>query len=147
SSDVCSSDLDVAVADMEHVEEEGPDSAPLHHLGAESPGGLLETSRPPVLVEVQRFTVEDEVVAVEAPHEITDLGKAVAHPVEVAGVDLDPFSLPMDLDPDPVELPLDRCVADPADGLREILCCLGEHRFDRPEQGEPDCGERLLPSS
>jgi hypothetical protein len=96
----------VLALDVEDVEEERHD--PLgRRLAVDARHGLLERGRP-VLVHPERLAVEDGLGDREAAHRVDDPGQRVGDLVEVARVDADLVAAAMDLDPDAVELPLDR---------------------------------------
>ena len=65
-------------------------------------------------------------------------GSACVMLVEVPRVDADLVAAAMDLDPDPVELPLDGRALEAPDRVRHALGRRGEHRKDRPEELEAD---------
>ena len=77
-------------------------------------------------------------------HRGDDPRQRVRDLVEVARVDADLVAAAMDLDADPVELPLDRRALEARDRVGHALGGRGEHREDRPEELEADAAKPLL---
>ena len=88
---------------MEDVEQER-DDALRRRVAVDLGDGLLERRRP-VLVHPQRLPVEHGLGDGQRAHRVDDPRQRAGDVVEVAGVDPDLVVPPVDLDPDPVELP------------------------------------------
>jgi hypothetical protein len=82
---------------------------------------------------------------VEPAHGVDDPGERVGDVVEVPREDADLLTAPVDLDADPVELPLHRRPVEARDRSGHALGRGGEHREHRPEDLEPHRAETLLP--
>ena len=127
---------------MEDVEEEGDD--PLgRRAGIDLGHGVLEGGRP-LLEHPERLTVEHRLAQLEPAHRVDDSRQRGGRVVEVARVDAHLVAATVDLDPDPVELPLDRRALEALHGLGDAAGGGGEHREDRPEDLEADLAQALL---
>ena len=81
----------------------------------------------------------------ERAHRVGDPRQRAGDLVQVARVDAHLVAAAVDLDPDPVELPLDRCAVEARHRLLDALRRRGEHRQDRPEDLEADARRPCSP--
>ncbi|ODA89942.1 hypothetical protein ATY41_02545 [Leifsonia xyli subsp. xyli] len=98
----------VAAVEVEDVEEPGMQHRLPRCLAAEPRHRLLKRPRGSVLVQRERFAVQDEVARGHAPHRLDDLGHAVRDVREAACVRPDIVSAAVRLDARTAELVLDR---------------------------------------
>ena len=136
----------VAPVEVEEVEEVGAD-LDAGVLGS-ARGGLLEGARPPRLVEGEGLAVEHERLGGKRPGERDDLGQPVGDVVEAAGGDDDLVAGAVDLDPDAVELGVDRdrptVGRDLGEGGGHVSGARGQHRQHGSTDLEADRGQRRL---
>jgi len=113
-------------------------------LGAGPAGGDLKGPGPAIGVQRDRLTVQDQGSGWGGEHSAGDLGQPGGDVVEGPGKHPDLRALPVHLDPDPVDLPLDRRRAHPFEGGRHGRGGGSQHRPqgqaylqpERPEHGK-----------
>ena len=134
----------VASVEVEDVEEVG------HHGDARllggAAGGVLEGGGTTLLGQRQGLAVEHEPVGRQRTHHLDHLGQPGGDVVEAAGDDDDLVAVAVHLDPDAVELGVDRHLAAEL-GHRgsHVRSAGGQHRLDRSTHLQADRRKRLGP--
>ncbi len=132
---------------VQQVEEEGREryfcalTADID-LAADPAGGDLEWLWPPAWAQRDYFPVEHQGVRVEGPHRVGDLGDPGGDVVERSREHADLAASPVDLDPDPVDLPLGRGHGQPFEGRGNAGRRRGEHRAQRPTDLQANGAQR-----
>ncbi len=108
------------------------------HPRADAGGRLLEGAWPPVLVERDHLSVEDEPLGPQLQGDGGEFGEAAGDVVQGAGVDAYVGAVAVDLDADAVQLLLDRTRTQLRHGLRDGGRAVRQHRQDGAADGEPE---------
>ena len=107
-------------------------------LGAGPAGGDLEGPRPPGRVQRDGLTVQDQGLGRTREHGAGDLGQPGSDVIQSPGKHRDLAALPVHLDPDSVDLPLDRGRGHPLEGGRHGRRGGRQHRPQRPSHLKPE---------
>ena len=133
---------EVLPVDVEKVEEERNDSLG-RRRAVDLRDGVLEGGRA-MLAHPQRLAVEHDLGHVKATDRGDDSRERARDVVEIPRVYADVVAATMDLDPDSVELPLDRRAVEGLDSLEDALRGRGEHRQERMKELEADRPQPVL---
>ena len=109
----------------------------------------LKRVRSAVGLQSDRFAVEDQLRRLDRTQRVDDLGRRGRHVVAIAREDAHLVGRLVYLHPRSVELPLERCAAEHAESLGDVVRGLREHRRDRLHQLEgesPQCARALRQS-
>ena len=128
--------------EVQQVEEERHD--PLRRCVAVDLRHRVLKRRGTAVGHPQRFAIEYRLPYRQSSHRRHDPRQRVGDVVEVARVNAHLITTAMDLDADPIELPLDGRQPKASHRLRHIASRRGEHRQDWPEDLKADVVEPLL---
>ena len=132
----------LVVVEAQHVEEERrhrcgrPGLCDIDARGRAA-AGLLERSRPAVLVQRDGLSVEHDRAHRQGKHVVDDLGQPLGDVVEAAGEDADVVAVAVHLHADAVELPLDGRRAHAAERVVDVDGGGGQHRLHRLSDDQP----------
>ena len=127
---------------VQEVEEEGHDPFGWR-IAIDPRHGFLECRRS-VFTHPQRLAVEHGLFDRKSAHDLGDPGQRGRDVVQVARVDAHLVVAAMDLDADPVELPLDQCTLVARHCVAHALGGGREHRENRAEELEADLAQPLF---